>query len=146
MKRYMSYILVVLIALFASTGEALTVSARSISSGVYEGGVFSPKNDVFEGVYHIDEENGEITLVKVTANDREGRTEENISYEIIGSMISEGFSALTVSAERKGQKIYTAVRESNVGGFEVLMMGEDFYEYSRAAGGKFYLESGRVER
>ena len=146
MKRYVSHILVVLMVLFASTGEALTVSARSISSGVYENGVFTPKSDVFEGVYHIDDEKGKITLVKVIANDREGRTEEDISYEIIGSMISEGFSALTVSAERKGQKILTAVRESNIGVFEVLIMGEDFYEYSRAVGGKFYLESGRVER
>lgn len=146
MKRYVSYMLAALIALSASTGEALTVSAKSTSSGIYENGVFTPKSDIFEGVYNIDDEKGEITLVKVTANDREGRTEEDISYEIIGSMISEGFSALTVSAERKGQKIYTAVRESNVGAFEVLIMGENFYEYSRAAGGKFYLESGRVEK
>ena len=126
------------------TAFAMTVEVVSESSGVYEAGKFTPREDSFQGIYSIREAEDRIVLEKIISSDREGRMEEGISYEIINSMMSEGLSAFTVSRDRKGQKIYTSVREGHLGSIEVLVIGEDFYEYSTISGGIFYLESGRA--
>ncbi len=130
----------------AVVSHAVTVEAVSEKSGVYENGNFRQGQDSFRGIYHINEEEGRIRLREVISSDREGRVEEGISYEITNVMISGGLSALTVSPERKRQKIYTAVREGHLGAFEILVMGEDFYEYLNSSGAKFYLESGSLRR
>lgn len=144
MKRCVFIAMAAVMFLSAADAHALTVNARSTSSGVYEDGVFTPRGDGFEAVYVIDEGKGEITLHKITANDREGRAEEGVSYEITNAMISEGPSALLVSRDKKGQKIFTAVREGDLGASETLMIGRDFYQFLRAENGKFYLEYGKV--
>ncbi|MFA6636227.1 MAG: hypothetical protein WCV56_03845 [Candidatus Omnitrophota bacterium] len=130
----------------SSAAEATTVELISEGGGVYEDGKFTSGGDLFHGVYSVREDDNRIVLEEVISSDREGRVEEGLSYEMVNSMKGEGFSTITVSAERKGQKIYTAVREGHLGSFEVLVVGEDFYEYSNVSAGRFYLESGRVEK
>jgi len=140
-------ILLTVIAVFftvSTAAHALTVTAKSVSSGIYEDGKFSPGDSGFEAEYMIDEAGGEVRLVKIISNDREGRIEAGASYEITNIVVSKGISALSVSRNKKGQKIVTAVREAGIAAFEVLIIGEDFYELSRAANGKFYLEYGDV--
>jgi hypothetical protein len=145
-KTAVGIITVFLVCAFACAACAVTFEAASERSGVYEAGKFSPGGDGFRGVYAIEEENNRIVLEEVISSDREGRIEEGASYEIINTMSSGGFSALTVSPERKGQKIYTAMREGHLGSLEVLVVGEDFYEYSSMSAGRSYLESGRIEK
>jgi hypothetical protein len=141
-------ILAVALGIFAvsSAAEATMVELISEGGGVYEDGKFTSGGDLFHGVYSIREDENRIVLEKVISSDREGRIEEGLSYEMINSMKGEGFSTITVSAGRKGQKIYTAAREGHLGSFEILVIGEDFYEYSSVSAGRFYLESGRVEK
>jgi hypothetical protein len=146
MKIRRTFFLVMLLCQFvmADNAFAFSVNTRAISSGTYEDGDFTPGNEEFEAEYIIDEENEEIILQRVFKNDREGRIEDGISYEITNVVVSEGISALLVSRNKKGQKIYTAVREGGLGASETLMVGEDFYQFCRAANGKFYLEYGEV--
>ncbi len=147
MVRIVRTLMVVLFVLtLAVSASAMTVEVTSESSGVYESGKFTPREDSFQGVYSVRETENRIVLEKVISSDREGRVEEGISYEIVNAMMSEGLSAFTVSPERKGQKIYTAVCEGYLGDMEILVIGENFYEYSSVSGGTFYLESGRAER
>ena len=144
MKKSILYVLAAMIVFSHVSAYALTVNARSTSSGVYEDGVFTQKSDGFEAVYIVDEAKGEITLRKIIEDNREGKAEEGVSYEITNAMISEGPSALLVSRDKKGQKIFTAVREVDLGASETLMIGRDFYQFLRAENGKFYLEYGKV--
>ncbi len=145
MKKAIFILVVIALAVFmANESFALTVTAKSVSSGVYEDGKFTPKSDGFKARYLIDEAEGTVMLERIFENDREGRFEEGAMYEITNIVVSEGISALTVSRNKKGQKIITAVREGLLGVFEVLIIGEDFYEYTSCAGGKFYLEYGEV--
>lgn len=137
---------VIFVLTLAGTASAMTVEATSENGGVYEAGKFTPREDSFQGIYSIRENENRIVLEKVIYSDREGRIEEGLSYEIVNDMKSEGFSALTVSPSRKGQKIYTAVREGYLGDIEVLVIGENFYEYSIVLGGTFYMESGTVKK
>ncbi|HPN73403.1 MAG TPA: hypothetical protein PKZ41_05335 [Candidatus Omnitrophota bacterium] len=141
-------VMTVLVCVFSAafTASAMNVEVTSEKSGVYEGGEFTPREDSFQGIYSIRENENRIVLEKVIHSDREGRIEDGLSYEIINSMKSEGLSAFTVSPARKGQKIYTAVREGYLGDIEVLVIGENFYEYSIVLGGTFYLESGTVKK
>jgi len=143
------FITVVSIAIFltsACAAHAFTVTATSTSSGNYEDGQFTPSGSGFRARYVIDEREGTITLTKIIENDREGRFSEGDSYEIVNVLESQGPSALLVARDKKGQKIFTAVREGYMGSFETLIIGEDFYEYSNAANGRFYLEDGDVTR
>ena len=129
---------------FADTVFAFSVNIRAQASGMYEDGEFTPGREEFEAEYIVDEKNEEIILQRIFKNDREGRIEDGVSYEITNVIVSEGISALLVSRNKKGQKIFTAVREGGLGASEVLMLGEDFYQFCRAANGKFYLEYGEV--
>ena len=136
--------LAALIAFPATRAGAETVMLRSISSGEYENGIFTERNDEFEAEAVIDETAGTVRISVVVKSTREGRIEDDIEYEITNVMESKGISAISVSRDKKGQKIITAVRDSGLGSSEILMVGEDFYEFTRAANGKFYLEYGEV--
>ena len=123
---------------------ALEVKTKSISAGHYEDGVFTPTVSGFEAVYDINEPREVIVLKKIISNDREGKITKGAQYDITNIVISEGLSSFLVSRDKKGQRIYTATREMELDSAETLIIGEDFYEYSRAANGKFYLEYGEV--
>jgi len=120
------------------------VILNAVSGGIYENGVFSQNGNKYKAECVINKVQGTIVVGKVIVSDREGRQDEGASYEIINSLESSGFSELMVSREKKGQEIFTGVRDVAVGTTEILIVGKDFYEYCRAANGKFYLESGEV--
>ena len=144
MKKLFILFLAGILVLSGSNAFGLIITAKSISAGVYEDGEFSETNDGFEAQYVIDEEDESIILDRIISNNREGRIEEGIVYDITNTVLSEGISALLVSRNKKGQKIYTAVREGDLGASEVLIIGKDFYQFCRAENGKFYLEYGEV--
>lgn len=147
MKKISCLIVVLIfVAAFAIDSEALTVTTRAISGGTYEDGKFSHSSDSFEARYIIDEIEGTVRLDRIIENNREGKMQEGAEYDVTNISVSEGISALLVSRNKKGQKIITAVREADLGVSEILIIGEDFYEYCRAANGKFYLEYGEVIR
>ncbi len=147
MKRIIFILTLMIMTGFAGTDVfALTVTAKPVSSGVYEDGKFTPGEDGLEATYVIDEAEGTVKLEKVIESNREGRVEEGALYEITNTLVSEGISALLVSKNKKGQKIITAVREAGLGASEIIIFGNDFYEYCRASNGKFYLEYGEVKQ
>jgi hypothetical protein len=145
-KSIIMFAAVLVVFSCAAVSYGQEVTARSLSSGIYEDGKFTQSQDGFEARYFIDEAAGTVTLEKITANDREGKIGEGAVYDITNIMVSEGLSALVVSKDKKGQRIITAVREAGLGAFETLIIGADFYEYCRAANGKFYLEYGDVSQ
>ncbi|MDD5488907.1 MAG: hypothetical protein PHH49_08135 [Candidatus Omnitrophica bacterium] len=117
---------------------------KSISSGEYEDGMFTERDDMYEAEALVNEADGNVVITDVINSTREGRPEDGIEYDITNVMESKGLSAITVSKDKKGQKIITAVRESDLGSSETLILGEDFYEFSKAVNGRFYLEYGSV--
>lgn len=132
---------------FAPLGFArdrLAVTVRSTSGGTYESGKFTAAESVFEAKYAIDEAGKTVKLEEVIRNNREGKIDKGALYEITNIVVSEGISAMFVSRDKKGQYIITAVREAAIGASEILVIGEDFYEYCSGANGKFYLESGEI--
>jgi hypothetical protein len=123
---------------------AREVVLESTSSGVYQNGEFKKSEDKFKARYYIDEMDGWVRTLEVSMSDREGRVELLPSYEIVNHLKSKGISGLLVPREKKGQQIITAVRDEDLGATEILIIGENFYEYCRGSNGKFYLESGEV--
>lgn len=143
-KKIFILALIFIFTLVAAEVFALTVTARSVSSGTYEDGKFNAGGSGFEARYIIDEIGKTIRVEKVIQNNREGKVDEDALYEITNISVSEGMSAMLVSRDKKGQHIVTAVREASPGTSETLIIGKDFYEYCCAANGKFYLESGEI--
>lgn len=125
--------------------DARVVKLKAASSGIYEDGLFTQTNDKYEAEYSINESANTVRVENVINSDREGRTDLGIDYEITNSLKSTGFSALMVPRKRLNQKIVTAVRDLSPDAIEILILGDDFYEYCRAANGRFYLETGTVE-
>lgn len=144
MKKSIIFGVLVVSLLFSANALAAEVKTRSISAGYYEDGVFTSTVSEFEAIYEIDEPGEVITLKKIISNDREGKISSGAVYDITNVMVGEGLSSFMVSRDKMGQRIYTGTREVELDSAEVLIMGEDFYEYSRAANGKFYLEYGEV--
>jgi len=144
MKKICFSILASVIVLASAPVFGSTVTVRSLASGIYEDGEYSSANDDFEGQYTIDEDKRTITLDSVVKSTREGKTELGAEYDISNMVQGEGFSALVVSRNKMGQKIYTGVREGDLGASEILVIGETFYEFCRAENGVFYLEYGDV--
>lgn len=144
-KTVAGLVFILLTGIIVYDASAWMVRTNSISSGIYEDGKFTEADEGFSAEYVVDEENGDIRLERIIDNNREGRNDEGITYEITNTVVSKGISALLVSKNKKGQKIITASREIDIGVSEVLIIGEDFYEYCRASNGRFYLEYGEVE-
>jgi hypothetical protein len=144
MKKLFIIVLSGILVLSGTDAFGLISTARSTTAGIYEDGEYTPTKDGFEAEYVIDEDKETITLQKIISNNREGRIEDGIVYDITNTVVSEGISALLVSRNKKGQKIYTAVREGSLGASEILVIGKDFYQFCRAENGKFYLEYGDV--
>jgi hypothetical protein len=144
MKRTLSAFFLLFLLCVCATAGAQQVTANSISSGKYKDGNFERSQDGFKCQYIIDEAKGTVKLSKIISNNREGKIEEGAVYDITNIVVSEGISSLLVSRDKKGQKIITAVRESDLGAFDTLIIGIDFYEFCRAANGRFYLEYGEV--
>lgn len=142
MKKIIAFIL--MFSFFSVNAHALVVTAKSISAGTYEDGEFTRSNSGFTATYSIDEEAEKVTLERIEENNREGKFTQGAVYDITNVVVSRGLSSLMVSRNKKDQRIITAVRESDLGASETIILGEDFYEYSRAANGKFYLEYGEV--
>ncbi|MDD5634829.1 MAG: hypothetical protein PHW46_06100 [Candidatus Omnitrophica bacterium] len=124
--------------------HARTVVIKSNTTGIYEDGIFTPTSNAFEAAYDIDESGEAITLEELITNGREGRIELGDKYEITNIVVAEGLSAFTVEANKRGQKIITAVREADLGASEMLIIGENFYDFCKSANGKIYLEHGSV--
>ena len=141
-KLILLLVFILIIGLNMSEAFALVVTIKTVSSGVYEDGQFRESKDGIEATYEIDETKRTMRLLSVARNDREGKIENEAVYDITNISVSEGLSALMFSSDKKGQKIFTAVREADLGVSEIFIIGENFYEYCRAANAKFYLEYG----
>ena len=145
MKRFLFAIVVVFVSVFLTSNVfARTVILKSVSSGEYEDGKYSERRDSFEGEYSINDQLRTVELKKIITNDRQGKLNEGARYDITHTALSEGLSSFFFSKNKKGQKIITAVRDVELDVLEILIIGEDFYEYCQTANGKFYLEYGKV--
>ena len=144
MKKVLLITIIVILA--AVNAHALTVLTKSTSSGIYQDGKFTSDDSSFEARYVIDEAAGTVRLEKILSNDRTGKITEGAVYDITNTVVGGGFSGLAVNLNKMHQRIITAVNDTDLGATEVIIMGEDFYEYCRAANGRFYLEHGEVAR
>ena len=122
------------------------VTLTAVTSGSYEDGVLTPRTDRFSAVLSIDERNETVVMDKVMESTREARVKEGTIFDIANNTTGSGFAGLNVSLDKMHKKMITATNDRAIEGVETYIIGEDFYGYSRAANGKFYLEWGRVEK
>ncbi len=148
MKR-LALIVFVLFLGYAGNSYASTVIATETSRSEYENGklTYSGKGE-FKYRFEIDEQGGKAKVTEYT------RLKDNSiiewSSEYIISYIDDGssLSGSTLMADKKkaNQKVICLIGNPGTLATELIMIGENYFEYRKASSGRFYLATGAVQK
>jgi hypothetical protein len=130
----------------ASHGWAEVVIATETARGEYEKGVFSPGKAEFRYRFEIDEKEGTARLSEVIRLKDDSITELGTDYVITAKEDGKAMSGLLISKDRQNQRILTLVGKPGSLATEVILLGENFFEYCKASSGRLYIASGLVKR
>lgn len=147
--RRLALIVFVLFLGYASNSYASTVIITETSRSEYENGklTYSGKGE-FKYRFEIDEQGGKAKVTEYTRlKDNsiiEWSSEYTISYIDDGSSLSG--STLMVDKKKANQKVICLVGNPGTLATELIMIGENFFEYCKASSGRFYLATGIVQK
>jgi hypothetical protein len=144
----MYFILLVLAILpIAGNAHADIVHATETARGEYEKGVFTGGKAEFRYRFDVDERAGKAKLTEIIRLRNNEIIQISVDYVIValedGTALS---SKLLSSRTRENQKILTLVGKPGSLATEVILLGEDFFEYCKASAGRLYLATGTVRR
>ena len=148
MKRLVFVVFALLLGC-ASNTYASTVIATETSRAEYENGklTYSGKGE-FKYRFEIDEQGGKAKVSEYTRlKDNsiiEWTSEYTISYIDDGSSLSG--STLMADKKKSNQKVICLVGNSGTLATELIMIGENYFEYCKASSGRFYLATGVVQK
>ncbi len=133
--------------LVPSAAVAQIVIATETAAGEYEGGTFTAVDPQFRMRFEIDEPAGQATLTETVRLKSGTLIENTVAYQIAAT--EDGASAsnhFLRSENRRGQKLLTLVGKPGTLATEVIILGDDFFEYCKASAGRLYLSTGTVQR
>ena len=110
----------------------------------YEGGIFTAGKPEFRYRFEIDEAGRGARLTEVVRLRNGTVIDDRTEYAI--TVVDDGANIFSVSKERLGQRILTLVGKPGTLATEMIVIGETYFEYSKAASGRLYLASGTVQR
>ena len=148
MKR-LAILTVIVFASHASSADALTVIATETSRAEYENGkvTHSGKGE-FRYRFEIDEQSGKARVTEYTrlkdTSIVEWPVEYVVSYIDDGSSLSG--STLMATQGKGGQKVICLIGNPGTLATEIFIIGETYFETSKASSGRFYLASGVVQK
>ncbi len=148
MKR-LALIVFVLFLSYAGSSYASTVIATETSRSEYENGklTYSGKGE-FKYRFEIDEHGGKAKVAEYTRlKDNsiiEWSSEYSISYIDDGSSLSG--STLMADKKKANQKVICLIGNPGTLATELIMIGENYFEYCKASSGRFYLATGVVQK
>ena len=114
--------------------------------GEYEKGVFVPGKAEFRYRFDIDEKTGKAKLTELIRLKNNEVIQLGVDYVIIAAEDGTNLSSLLTSPTRRKQKILTLVGKPGSLATEMILIGEDFFEYCKAFAGRLYLATGTVRR
>jgi hypothetical protein len=137
---------ILLYLLSTATAVADVVIATETGRGEYENGRFTPGKPEFRYRFELDEAAGRAKLTEITRLNTGALIQLSVDYVIIAAEDASATSSILVNKDRRGQKILTLVGKPGNLAIETILLGEKFFEYSKASSGRFYLATGSVKR
>jgi len=123
---------------------AYILIATETARGEYENGKFVKlSNGEFKYRFEVDEEKGHAKLTEITRLKDNSVIKLGNDYTI--TYIDYGGDLLTVKSKAE-QKVICIVGNPGTLATETIILGEKFFEYSKAASNRFYLSTGIVEK
>ena|SRR3989338_1709316 len=129
-----------------STARSEVIHAAETGRGEYERGVFTPGKPEFRYRFDVDEKTGKAKLTELIRLKNNEIIQLAVDYVIIAAEDGTDLSSLLTSPTRRKQKILTLVGKPGSLATEIILLGEDFFEYCKATSGRFYLATGTVRR
>jgi len=140
-------ILLALILLpITSNARSEVIHVSETGRGEYEKGVFTPGKPEFRYRFDVDEKTGKARLTELIRLKNNEIIQLGVDYVIIAAEDGTGLSSLLTSPTRRKQKILTLVGKPGSLATELILLGEDFFEYCKASSGRLYLATGTVRR
>ena len=144
-----TYLILLALAVLPIPGNALAevIHATETGRGEYEKGVFTAGRAEFRYRFDVDEKAGKAKQTEVVRLKNNEIIQVAVDYVIMAVEDSAALSnMLLTSPTRKNQKILTLVGKPGSLATEVILLGEDFFEYCKASAGRLYLATGTVRR
>ena len=129
-----------------STARSEVIHAAETGRGEYERGVFTPGKPEFRYRFDVDEKTGKAKLTELIRLKNNEIIQLAVDYVIIAAEDGTDLSSLLTSPTRRKQKILTLVGKPGSLATEMILLGEDFFEYCKASSGRLYLATGTVRR
>ena len=129
-----------------STARSEVIHAAETGRGEYERGVFTPGKPEFRYRFDVDEKTGKAKLTELIRLRNNEIIELALDYVIIAAEDGTNLSSILTSPTRRKQKILTLVGKPGSLATEIILLGEDFFEYCKATSGRLYLATGTVRR
>lgn len=141
-------ILIALVLLsITNNARSEVIHVTEIERGEYEKGVFTPGRAEFRYRFEVDEKAGKAKQTEVVRLRNNELIQVAVDYVIVAVEDSAALpSTLLTSPTRKNQKILTLVGKPGSLATEVILLGEDFFEYCKASAGRLYLATGTVRK
>lgn len=148
MAVIIGYLALLSLTLFGITSTALSevIHAAETGRGEYERGVFTSGKPEFRYRFDVDEKTGKAKLTELIRLKNNEIIQLAVDYVIIAAEDGTDLSSLLTSPTRRKQKILTLVGKPGSLATEIILLGEDFFEYCKATSGRFYLATGTVRR
>jgi hypothetical protein len=145
-NKVLTTLIVFLLLGLNSIAFAYTIIATETHRGEYEGGKFTKGPGEFKYRFEVDEKAGKVRLTETTRLKNNNVIETHVEYVITTIEDGSSLSSILTSEERRNQRIMTLVGKPGSLATEMILLGEDFFEYCKASSGRFYFATGKVKR
>ena len=154
------FLCVMILCVWVGSGQAATpddalqdaepkktvVIATETARGEWENGIFTPLKPEFRFRFEIDEERATAKLTEMTRLKNDTVIDQPVEYIIASVDEGNGLNILLITEARRNQRVLTLIGKPGALATEVILLGENFFEYSKAASGRLYLSTGTIKR
>lgn len=132
--------------LFPHMVKGEVVIATETARGEWENGVLTPSKPEFRFRFEVDEEHATAKLTELTRLKNDSVIDQPVEYLIAGVDEGNNLSSFLTTEVRRNQRVLTLLGKPGALATEIILLGENFFEYCKAASGRLYLSTGTVRR
>lgn len=126
--------------------KKIVVIATETARGEWEKGIFTPFKPEFRFRFEIDEERATAKLTEMIRLKNDAVIDQPVEYFIGGIDEGNDLSSFLITEARRTQRVLTLIGKPGALATEVILLGENFFEYCKAASGRLYISTGTVKR
>jgi len=143
-RALLPVVVLLLIGTAVETSAQQVVIATETARGEYENGVYTVGRPEFRFRFEIDEAGKTARLTEIVRLRNGTIIDAGTEYAI--TAVDDGSNVFAISEKRLGQRAFTLVGKPGTLATEMIVIGEAYFLYSKAASGRLYLASGTVQR